>query len=82
MSAALLTKEAVAEICGVSVGTVRRWLDEGRIGYVKLGRLIRFPKTSVEAFLEEGRRGPLTLEQIREALDGEIEEPARSADAT
>lgn len=82
MSAALLNKAQAAELLGVSIPTLSRWMYDGDIGYLKISRSVRFPMTSIVAFLERGRCGPITTEQICSALDGEIEEPARSADAT
>ena len=47
----LITAEAVAKICKVSVRTVRRWAAQGHIRAIRQGpRAIRFARDEIEAF--------------------------------
>lgn len=48
---AALDVKAVATILDVSQATVRRLTREGKLPYVKVGRLTRIPKDSLIAFL-------------------------------
>lgn len=48
----LLSIEEVAERLGVSTRYVRRLVAERRIAYLKVGRLLRFDTTAVDAWLE------------------------------
>lgn len=52
MSDKLLTPEQVAERLQVVERTVYRWLNEGRLEGVKLGRLWRVREDDLEAFLQ------------------------------
>jgi excisionase family DNA binding protein len=51
-SSALLTLDAVAEHCAVSVWTVRGWVDAGKLPVLRLpGRLVRVEAEALEKFL-------------------------------
>lgn len=50
----LLTFDAVARHCSVSVWTVRAWVDAGKLPVVRLpGRLVRVRPDALERFLSE-----------------------------
>jgi excisionase family DNA binding protein len=53
------TLETVAEFAersSLKESCVRRWLLEGRLAYVKLGRLTRIPSTERDRLVREGFR--------------------------
>jgi len=55
----LLSTEQVAQHCGVAVGTVRRWVREGRLETLYAGRHLRIKRTEVDTMLAAPRlRGP------------------------
>lgn len=56
MSDELLTPEEVAEWLRVTPDTIYRWLREGELPAIKLGRLYRIPKAEVLALVR--RHGP------------------------
>jgi excisionase family DNA binding protein len=49
----LKIKEAAARL-GLSEWTVRAWLREKRLGYIRLGRAIRIPASEVSRIIESG----------------------------
>ena len=49
MSEELMTPEQVADWMQVHVGTVYRWLKEGRLPAVRIGRVYRIPRSEVLA---------------------------------
>jgi len=49
------TPEEIAEKLRVDPATVRRWLREGQVRGLKLGRQWRIEKAEYEAFLERKR---------------------------
>jgi excisionase family DNA binding protein len=52
----LLTFQAVAAHCSVSVWTVRAWVDAGKLPVLRLpGRLVRIRPADLAAFLEACR---------------------------
>jgi excisionase family DNA binding protein len=52
-SSALLTFDAVAQHCAVSVWTVRGWVDAGKLPVLRLpGRLVRVEPEALARFLE------------------------------
>jgi excisionase family DNA binding protein len=54
--APLLTFQATAARCSVSVWTVRAWVDAGRLPVIRLpGRLVRVDPAALERFVEECR---------------------------
>ena len=50
--------EAAAEL-SVSISTIRAWIGQRRIGFVRLGRAVRIPANEIERFLERGFVPPL-----------------------
>jgi excisionase family DNA binding protein len=51
----LLTPKKVAERYDVSVKTIYKWAESGRLPSIKLGYLLRFDPDAVEAFIDNGR---------------------------
>ncbi|WP_432103727.1 helix-turn-helix domain-containing protein [Streptomyces sp. bgisy091] len=49
----LLTVEQAAERLGTGVRFIRRLIQERRIRYVKLGKLVRIPESAIAAYIEE-----------------------------
>jgi excisionase family DNA binding protein len=59
---AMLNTNQVAELLGMSVSTIRKWVHYGYIPHVKLGRAVRFRERDIEAWTEEkAEKGRLTL---------------------
>ena len=52
----LLKVPELAEGFNVSDACVRRWVLEGKIPYVKIGRLIRFRPELLEEIISQGMR--------------------------
>jgi excisionase family DNA binding protein len=54
----LLSAAEVADLLGISVSTLAIWRCTGRypLAYVKVGRLVRYRRGDVEAFLEQRTR--------------------------
>ena len=52
----LLTAEQVALRLSVSEGTVNQWVKSGRIPVVKVGKLNRFRREDIEAWIDERAR--------------------------
>ena len=47
------TTKGAAEILRVKVGTIRKWMYEGRIPYVKIGGRVLFRERDMEEFVEK-----------------------------
>jgi len=54
----LLTLPEAEEITGRKVATWRRDIFERKIGYVKLGRLVRIPLSEIQRLIKNGWREP------------------------
>ena len=54
-----MTKRDVAREWQTCERTVNTWMDRGIIPYLKVGRLVRFERTEVEAALLKFRRGSI-----------------------
>jgi len=52
----LLNVQEFAQALGITVSCARRWLLEGKVARVKLGRLVRIPASECERLIDEGTR--------------------------
>lgn len=52
--AKLYTIPEVADYLKVSVAAIRKWVLERKIGFTKVGRLVRIPEDALKAFAKEG----------------------------
>ena len=59
----LSTKEA-CERLGITLRTLYRFMDEGRIPAYKFGRVIRLQEADVHAFIEASRIAPGSLQHL------------------
>ena len=53
----LLTIADVAERCQVSPRSVRRWIDDGRLRVIRLGRSVRVGERDLARFLSHCQTG-------------------------
>jgi len=51
------TPKEIADKFKVNKGTVYYWIKEGRLGSIRLGSLIRVPKSSLNEFIEKSNKG-------------------------
>jgi excisionase family DNA binding protein len=54
-----LSVQQFAEVLGITVSCVRRWLLIRKISHIKLGRLVRIPEAEVERLVNEGLRSAI-----------------------
>ena len=58
----LLTTAELAELCGVSIHTIRSWRQRGSApNAVLYGKSLRFPRPGVDAWLARGGNHPRPL---------------------
>lgn len=70
------TKEA-AELLGVTLRSLYRFIDEGTLSAYKFGRVIRLKQEDVERFIEACRIPPGSLEHLYPELKGGPAAPRR-----
>lgn len=51
----LLTKIQVAEMLGLSLSTVNRFVREKQLPYIRIGRQVRFSPTEIRIYLEQNK---------------------------
>jgi excisionase family DNA binding protein len=74
----LLLPAEVARILRVTTRTVERYCKQGRLRAVKVGRLWRIPRSSLEEFLEtEGSDAKRSLDRRGNGLSGPKEKENR-----
>jgi excisionase family DNA binding protein len=57
-----------ADYLNTSVRFVRRLIAERRITFYKIGRHVRLKQEDLEAFVQAGKVGPITVESVRRDL--------------
>ncbi len=50
----LLTVKHVSEMLSISVHTVYKWAENGKLPSIKIGYLLRFDPDRIEAFIAKG----------------------------
>ncbi len=73
----LSTKEA-AEHLGVTLRSLYRFIDEGSLAAFKFGRVIRLKSDDVDAFIEDCRIPPGSLEHLYPEVKGSSAERGRA----
>ena len=58
----LLTIAEAAALLGVKTQTLYLWVSQKRVPHRKIGRLVRFTETDLEAFVDQQRQLPKSLE--------------------
>jgi excisionase family DNA binding protein len=54
-----LTEAEVAQLFGVTTHAVRKWRNQGKLGYIKVGKTIRFDPEEIAAFIRRNRQAPV-----------------------
>ena len=52
----LLTVDELADYLGLKKQTIYNWLNKGKISGIKIGKVWRFDKDEIDAWLKECRR--------------------------
>ena len=52
----MYTAAEVAEICGVSIDTARRWYQSGALACYRLGGRVRISESQLQKFLDARKR--------------------------
>lgn len=45
------TQEEVAKYLGVTIYAVRKWRGSGKLGFVRIGKVVRIHRDSLDAFI-------------------------------
>ena len=62
----LMTAAAAARYLSCSVSTIRRMVGRGEIPHFRLGKLIRFRRSEIDAWLALQHEGDIPAEQTRD----------------
>ncbi|MFH1373259.1 MAG: helix-turn-helix domain-containing protein [bacterium] len=60
----LLTPQQLADVLGVKLSTIYYWSHTRYIPTVKMGRLLRFRRSSIERWLEKREKPPVNRKQL------------------
>ena len=64
----LMTTQDLARYLQCSMTTVRRWISRGEIPHIRLGKLVRFRRSEVDAWLTRYHEGEMPAEEGPEPL--------------
>ncbi|MDD5679935.1 MAG: helix-turn-helix domain-containing protein [Candidatus Omnitrophica bacterium] len=53
MQSALIDKNKIAEYLGVKPSTIYAWVNQKRLPYIKVGRLLKFDIRDIDAWIQE-----------------------------
>jgi excisionase family DNA binding protein len=51
-----------AELLGLSIATIRKWVWKGYIPYIKIGKLVRFSASDLQDWAKSKSAGPVQHE--------------------
>ena len=58
----LLTRQEAADYLNVNLRFITRCVQERRIGYVRVGRMVRIPLTAITEYVESSAVPPLSID--------------------
>jgi excisionase family DNA binding protein len=64
------TIQQSAQELGLSPATLRAWIRQRRIGYIRLGRAVRIPASEIRRLIEQGTVPAVTGPQIESSPSG------------
>lgn len=71
----LWDENEVARFFSVSIHAVRKWRKDGKIGYIKVGMLVRFDPEEIRRFAESGRKFPVCMICDKEIPQSDVKLP-------
>jgi len=66
MNRRLLNVKELSELTGLSENTIYCWVSQGRVPFVKLGRLTKFDLQKIEEWIEENSVEEKKFDHIRD----------------
>jgi len=64
MTHTLLTIQQAAQITGVSITTLYKWVSQRKIPYIKMGRLVKFDPLKLEEWIKQQTVMPMPERRI------------------
>jgi excisionase family DNA binding protein len=61
--APLLSVPEAAALLGIKTWTMRQWISQRRITFIKVGRLVKFRQVDIEGFIEQNRCEAVSFER-------------------
>ncbi|HUU26282.1 MAG TPA: helix-turn-helix domain-containing protein [archaeon] len=55
MDKELLSMVEAVKLLGIKLPTLREWVMKRRIEYIKIGRLVKFERKTIEKFIKDNR---------------------------
>ena len=68
------TVPETAAALGVSIHTIRAWIAQHRLGYLKLGRAVRIPQSEIERVLRDAAVPAMPSVKARNGQPGSMAE--------
>ena len=59
----LLDVPQAAALLGIRPWTLRQWISQRRITFIKVGRLVKFRQVDIEGFIEQNRFEAVSFER-------------------
>ncbi|MBN2416791.1 helix-turn-helix domain-containing protein [bacterium] len=60
MKDCLLNTDEASDLLGIKPWTLRAWVSQRRIPYVKIGRCVRFNRQALEEYVQQNTIEPVT----------------------
>ncbi|OQA92043.1 MAG: Helix-turn-helix domain protein [Elusimicrobia bacterium ADurb.Bin231] len=65
MQTKLLNINELAEYLGIKISTVYSWVNQRKIPYVKVGRLVKFDQVDIDKWIAEQKVAEANLDYFR-----------------
>ena len=59
----LISVHELSETLGLSINTIYAWINQKKVPYIKMGRLVKFDIQTIDKWIEEKTVSPMSIKE-------------------